>query len=133
MLRDDARDSDANDNVLSGLQVEEGDLILPLDALSDNNWLESRFVAMIAKEVIDVHLPGGAFIQRSAFAMEATAQDVITEDMINDGKPLLMINEKDGSMDSVVSINLFKHIIPNYKKMTFRQARQWLLDHNIIG
>ena len=133
MLRDDARDSDANDNVLSGLQVEEGDLILPLDALSDNNWLESRFVAMIAKEVIDVHLPGGAFIQRSAFAMEATAQDVITEDMINDGKPLLMINEKDGSMDAVVSINLFKHIIPNYKKMTFRQARQWLLDHNIIG
>ena len=133
MLRDDARDSDANDNVLSGLQVEEGDLILPLDALSDNNWLESRFVAMIAKEVIDVHLPGGAFIQRSAFAMEATAQDVITEDMINDGKPLLMINEKDGSMDSVVSINLFKHFIPNYKKMTFRQARQWLLDHNIIG
>ena len=133
MLRDDARDSDANDNVLSGLQVEEGDLILPLDTLSDNNWLESRFVAMIAKEVIDVHLPGGAFIQRSAFAMEATAQDVITEDMINDGKPLLMINEKDGSMDSVVSINLFKHIIPNYKKMTFRQARQWLLDHNIIG
>ena len=133
MLRDDARDSDANDNVLSGLHVEEGDLILPLDALSDNNWLESRFVATIAKEVIDVHLPGGAFIQRSAFAMEATAQDVITEDMINDGKPLLMINEKDGSMDSVVSINLFKHIIPNYKKMTFRQARQWLLDHNIIG
>lgn len=133
MLRDDARDSDANDNVLSGLQIEGEDLILPLDALSDNNWLESRFIAMIAKEVIDVHLPGGAFIQRSAFAMEATAQDVITEDMINDGKPLLMINEKDGSMDSVVSINLFKHIIPNYKKMTFRQARQWLLDHNIIG
>lgn len=133
MLRDDARDSDANDNVLSGLQVEGEDLILPLDALSDNNWLESRFVAMIAKEVIDVHLPGGAFIQRSAFAMEATAQDVITEDMINDGKPLLMINEKDGSMDSVVSINLFKHFIPNYKKMTFREARQWLLDHNIIG
>ena len=133
MLRDDARDSDANDNVLSGLQIEGEDLILPLDALSDNNWLESRFVAMIAKEVIDVHLPGGAFIQRSAFAMEATAQDVITEDMINDGKPLLMINEKDGSMDSVVSINLFKHFIPNYKKMTFRQARQWLLDHNIIG
>ena len=133
MLQDDAKDSDANDNVLSGLQVENGDLILPLDALSDNNWLESRFVAMIAKQVIDVHLPGGAFIQRSAFAMEATAQDVITEDMINDGKPLLMINEKDNSMDSVVSINLFKHFIPNYKKMTFRQARQWLLDHNIIG
>lgn len=133
-LQDDARDSDANDNVLSGLQTEDGgDLILPLDALSDNKWLESRFTSMIAKNVIDVNMPGGAFIQRSAFAMEATAQDVITEDMINDGKPLLMINEEDGSMDSVVSINLFKHFIPNYDKMTFRQARQWLIDHNIIG
>lgn len=134
MLSNDARDSDANDNVLSGLRVDEnGDLIMPLDALSDNKWLESRFISMINKEVVDVHMPGGAFIQRSAFGMEATAQDVITEDMINDGKPLLMINEEDGSMDSVVSINLFKHIIPNYNKMTFREARQWLLDHNIIG
>lgn len=134
MLSNDARDSDANDNVLSGLRVDEnGDLIMPLDALSDNKWLESRFISMMNKEVVDVHMPGGAFIQRSAFGMEATAQDVITEDMINDGKPLLMINEKDGSMDSVVSINLFKHIIPDYNKMTFKQARQWLLDHNIIG
>ena len=134
LLQDNARDSDANDNVLSGLRIDEnGDLIMSLDALSDNRWLESRFTSMISKDVIDVHMPGGAFIQRSAFGIEATAQDVITEDMINDGKPLLMINEEDGSMDSVVSINLFKHIIPNYNKMTFKQARKWLIDHNIIG
>ena len=134
MLASDARDSDANDNVLSGLRIDEnGDLTMPLDALSDNKWLESRFISMINKDVVDVHMPGGAFIQRSAFGLEATAQDVITENMINDGKPLLMINEEDGSMDSVVSINMFKHIIPNYNKMTFRQARQWLIDHNIIG
>ena len=134
LLQNDAIDSNANDNVLSGLRIDEnGDLVMPLDALSDNKWLESRFTSMISKDVIDVHMPGGAFIQRSAFGVEATAQDVITEDMINDGKPLLMINEEDGSMDSVVSINLFKHIIPNYRKMTFKQARQWLIDHNIIG
>ena len=134
LLQNDARDSDANDNILSGLRVDEnGDLLMPLDALSDNKWLESRFISMINKDVVDVHMPGGAFIQRSAFGLEATAQDVITENMINDGKPLLMINEEDGSMDSVVSINLFKHIIPNYNKMTFREARQWLIDHNIIG
>lgn len=134
MLSNDARDSDANDNVLSGLRIDEnGDLIMPLDALSDNKWLESRFISMMNKEVVDVHMPGGAFIQRSAFGVEATAQDVITENMINKGKPLLMINEEDGSMDSVVSINLFKHIIPNYNNMTFREARQWLIDHNIIG
>jgi len=36
-------------------------------------------------------------------------------------------------MDAIVSINLFKHIIPGYNKMTFRQAKQWLIDNNIIG
>ena len=133
MLQNDARDSDANDNILSGLQTTDGELDMPLDAVSNNTWLESRFTSLLNKNIVDVNIPGGAFIQRSAFAMEATAQDVITEDMINDGKPLLMINEKDGSMDAVVSINLFKHIIPNYNKMTFKQARQWLIDHNIIG
>mgnify|MGYP007008805697 CR=1 FL=1 len=42
--------------------------------------------------------------------------------MIGDGRALKMINE-EGSMDAVVSINMFKHIIPNYNKMTFTQAR----------
>ena len=133
MLERDARESDANDNILSGLKTKNNAFVIPLSALSDNKWLESRFISMINKLVIDVHMPGGAFIQRSAFGLEATSQNVITEDMINDGKPLLMINDKDGSMDSVVSINLFKHMIPNYSKMTFKQARKWLLDHNIIG
>jgi hypothetical protein len=43
-----------------------------------------------------------------------------------------MLNE-DGSMDSIVSINLLKHIIPGYKNMTFTQAKDWLIDNNIIG
>lgn len=133
MLEKDARESDANDNIVSGLKTKDDAFVMPLSALSDNKWLESRFISMINKEVVDVHMPGGAFIQRSAFGLEATSQNVITEDMINDGKPLLMINSKDGSMDSVVSINLLKHIIPNYSKLTFKQARQWLIDKNIIG
>nr|DAX32533.1 MAG TPA: hypothetical protein [Caudoviricetes sp.] len=120
MLERDARESGANDNVLSGLATKDDAFVIPLSALSDNKWLESRFISMINKLIIDVHMPGGAFIQRTAFGMEATSTNVITEDMINDGKPLLSINNKDGSMDSVVSINLFKHIIPDYKKMTFR-------------
>lgn len=133
MLERDARESGANDNVLSGLATKDDAFVIPLSALSDNKWLESRFISMINKLIIDVHMPGGAFIQRSAFGIEATSTNVITEDMINDGKPLLSINNKDGSMDSVVSINLFKHIIPDYKKMTFRQARKWLIDKGIIG
>lgn len=132
MLEDDARESDANDNVLSGLKTANNKFIIPLSSLSDNKWLESRFISMINKQVIDVHIPGGAFIQRSTLGLEATSTKVITPNMINDGRVLKSINE-EGSMDSVVSINLFKYFIPNYDKLTFREARQWLIDHEIIG
>ena len=132
MLEDDARESDANDNVLSGLKTANNQFIIPLSSLSDNKWLESRFISMINKQVIDVHIPGGAFIQRSTLGLEATSTKVITPNMINDGRVLKSINE-EWSMDSVVSINLFKYFIPDYDKLTFREARQWLIDHKIIG
>lgn len=132
MLEDDARESDANDNVLSGLKTANNQFIIPLSSLSDNKWLESRFISMINKQVIDVHIPGGAFIQRSTLGLEATSTKVITPNMINDGRVLKSINE-EGSMDSVVSINLFKYFIPNYENLTYREARQWLIDNEIIG
>lgn len=132
MLEDDARESDANDNVLSGLKTANNKFIMPLSSLSDNKWLESRFISMINKQVIDVHIPGGAFIQRSTLGLEATSTKVVTPNMINDGRVLKSINEQ-GSMDSVVSINLFKYFIPNYENLTYREARQWLIDHEIIG
>lgn len=132
MLEDDARESDANDNVLSGLKTANNKFIMSLSSLSDNKWLESRFISMINKQVIDVHIPGGAFIQRSTLGLEATSTKVVTPNMINDGRVLKSINE-EGSMDSVVSINLFKYFIPNYENLTYREARQWLIDHEIIG
>ena len=132
MLREDAEDSDANDNIITALTTENGELRMPLDAISDNSWIESRFIAMINKKVVDVNMPGGAFIQRSTFGLEASSSRVITPKMINSGRLLKAINE-EGSTDSVVSINLFKHMIPNYEKMTFDQARQWLIDKQIIG
>ena len=132
MLEDDARESDANDNVLSGLKTANNKFIMPLSSLSYNKWLESRFISMINKQVIDVHIPGGAFIQRSTLGLEATSTKVVTPNMINYGRVLKSINE-EGSMDSVVSINLFKYFIPNYENLTYREARQWLIDHEIIG
>ena len=52
--------------------------------------------------------------------------------MLNNGEDLKLNNE-DGSMDSIISIDFFKDIIPDYKNKTFEQARQWLIDHKLIG
>ena len=134
-LMDDLETQDTDNNILDGVAYNPstGKMNLSLSAISNNGWLESRIISLINKEVIDVNLPGGAFIQRSAFGLAADQMDVISDKMLNNGKPLKTIDEKDGSLQAIVSINLFKHIIPNYDKMTFTEARQWLLDHNIIG
>lgn len=135
MLMEDLETQDADNNILDGVMFnpETGRMNLSLSAISNNSWLESRIISMINKEVIDVNLPGGAFIQRSAFGMAADQMDVMSDKMLNNGVALKTVDEKDGSLQSIISINLFKHIIPNYENMTFTEARQWLLDHNIIG
>jgi hypothetical protein len=77
---------------------ETGKMNLPLSAISNNSWLESRFISQINKETIDINLPGGSFIQRSAFGLAADQADVISDKMLNNGTALKMIDEKDGSM-----------------------------------
>ena len=135
MLMEDLETQDADNNILDGVTFnpETGRMNLSLSAISNNSWLESRIISMINKEVIDVNLPGGAFIQRSAFGMAADQMDVMSDKMLNNGVALKTVDEKDGSLQSIISINLFKYIIPNYENMTFTEARQWLLDRNIIG
>ena len=134
-LMDDLETQDTDNNILDGVTYDPstGRMNLSLSAISNNGWLESRTISLINKEVIDVNLPGGAFIQRSAFGLAADQADVISDKMLNNGKPLKTIDEKDGSLQSIVSINLFKHFIPNYDKMTFTEARKWLIDNNVIG
>jgi len=49
---------------------------------------------------------------------------------INGGKRLQMINS-EGTMDAVVSIDFFESLLPH--GLSFNEARQWLIDNNIIG
>lgn len=135
LLLEDLETQDADDNIMDGVTFnpETGKMNLPLSAISNNSWLESRFISQINKETIDINLPGGSFIQRSAFGLAADQTDVISDKMLNNGTALKMIDEKDGSMQAIVSITLFKHIIPGYENMTFDQAKKWLFDRNVIG
>ena len=132
VLYKDAESQGANDNILNALVYKDGKMSLPLSALSDNSWIESRFISYINKHTIDIDMPGGAFIQRSVFGLASTDERFAQEMMLNNGQPLKLINE-EGSMDAIISINMFKYIIPNYNNLTFDQAREWLIKNNIIG
>ena len=148
-LNDELTSRNANKNTIDAITIKVDDadgskhLNVPLAAQSDPHWIESILTSALNKRIIDVKTPGNAFYQRSVFAMEgnmisddeydklpAAAKKLINWQTLNEGKQLQFINN-DGSMDAVISIDYFEHIIP--EGMSFDQARKWLFDNKIIG
>ena len=125
-------DRGADKNVLKALEViTQGDnktTTIPLGAISNASWLESVLISMINKDVVDVNTPGAFFIQRSVWAMQGQRMcsrdkgSIIGRRLYN-GKRLEMMNE-EGSMDCVLSIDYFSHILPKIK------SDEYELDEN---
>lgn len=130
LLQNDAKTTGLPYDTIEGLQVVNGDFRTPLSASSNSKWLESRFISLVNKNTVDINTPGGSFIQMTAFATRSIT--TVGDEALNKGKRLNFINS-DGSMDAMVSINLFKHIIPAKYQKTHKIARQWLIDNGIIG
>ncbi len=147
-LNDELTSRNANKNTIDAITIKvdaDGSkhLNVPLAAQSDPHWIESILTSALNKRIVDVKTPGNAFYQRSVFAMEgnvisddeydklpAAAKKLINWQTLNEGKQLQFVNN-DGSMDAVISIDYFEHIIP--EGMSFDQARKWLFDNKIIG
>lgn len=143
--KDELMGRDADKNILDALEIEEDPIThekrfhLDPNAVSNMAWLESILCSHINKDVIDINLPGNAYYQRSVFGMEGPvimSDEDLQNDaqgyVINDGKPLQMINEK-GSMDALISIDYFLHLVPKEIRYDFAKARQFLIDNKIIG
>ena len=123
----------ANKNLIDALTInpETGQMNAPIAATSDASWMESMLISAANKDIINIMTPGSSFIQRSVFGIEGkSGEGSIKGQEIYNGKRLQMINE-EGSMDSVISIDYFEDILP--KNLSFNEARQWLIDHEIIG
>lgn len=123
----------ANKNLIDALAYnpQTGSMNAPIASTADASWMESMLISAANKDIIDIMTPGSSFIQRSVFAIEGkNGEGSIQGQEIYNGKRLQMINE-EGSMDAVISIDYFQDILP--KNLSYNEARQWLLDHNIIG
>ena len=128
-------DSDIIDQVTLD---ETGNFKVPLSASPVAKQLVTKIISAVNKETVDINLPGGTFVQMSSFGLKsidkvkASEAGQYSKYQINNGERLKLIAD-DRSMECVISINLLKHIIPGYENMSFLQARQWLMDNNIIG
>lgn len=131
-ILDMIKSDDPNINLLSSLQVEGDEksgyrLSMPVDAVQSSNFLESKLIAKVNREVIDTKTPGAAFIQRSVWGMQGSklferSDGGIAGDnnvTLYNGKRLQMIN-KEGSMDCVLSIDYFKKLLGDFDIQTKR-------------
>ena len=121
----EARSSNMGRDMEAALKVNDDktNFKVPMAALPDSKWIETKLTSIANKKAVDIELPGGAFIQMSSFGFKQIGVE---------GSRLLNIRD-DGSMDSIISINLFRHVIPDFDKKSFSEAKQWLIDHNMIG
>lgn len=121
----EARSSNMGRDMEDALKVNDDktNFKVPMAALPDSKWIETKLTSIANKKAVDIELPGGAFIQMSSFGFKQIGVE---------SSRLLNVRD-DGSMDSIISINLFRHVIPDFDKKSFNEAKQWLIDHNMIG
>lgn len=133
-IRDNLAERDADADTLEGLSLQEVGgtmrMVSPLEGLSNSEWIQSIITSLANKHIIDVNLPGSAFIQRSVYSMEGGS--ILGDNQIP-SIPTLKISNDWSSMDAVVSIDYFYQQFPFLEKMGFNQAREWLINHNLIG
>lgn len=120
--------------IVDALKLDRNnDFKAPIASLSVRNWIESKIMSFIGREIVDVNTPGGAAIQMAPFGFKANG--VIGE---GDARPFnngrkLDFDPNKGSMEVMLSIKFFKYIIPKEYQTDFNTMRKWLIDHGIIN
>lgn len=137
-LQRQATNSGMSAEIIANLTVNEnGNIIVPIEAQSIRDWIQTKITSFVNKAVIDVNTPGGSAIQMSSFAYEAVGRSVKTDaelgSAFNQGKKLKFL-AKEGHMQVILSENFFRDILPEeLKSASFYSKRKWLIDNGIIG
>lgn len=137
-LQRQATNSGMSAEIIANLTVDEnGNIIVPIEAQSIRDWIQTKITSFVNKAVVDVNTPGGSAIQMSSFAYEAVGRSVKTDaelgSAFNQGKKLKFL-AKEGHMQVVLSENFFRDILPEeLKSASFYSKRKWLIDNGIIG
>lgn len=112
---------------------DRGQIDTPLEATPIRKLIQSKINSFVNKRVININTPGGSAIQMPHFGFRRTSKVVEqSEYALNGGNKLNFLNA-DGSMDVMLSINFFRHIVPVEYQATYGMMRKWLLDNNVIG
>ena len=106
------------------------------ECISSRTLFEYAVSAYVNDEVISIPTRGGTAVQQSLFGFtdytdnhEAWSPNYIN---YNNGKPLNW-HRDDGSIEVMLTMNFFRHVIPDYDKKSYKERREWLIENDIIG
>lgn len=147
MLKDDAISSNLPSNLIDVLKTVNNDngtedYYIELSGIPALAWIQSRLISMIKKETIDINTPGGSMIQMSNFAFKDSFIEKDTSDYNYKLNKELRFKDENGRLEAVVSINLFKDLLPKAylieeakKNGTtyFEEARKFILSNNNLA
>ena len=147
MLKDDAISSNLPSNLIDVLKTVNNDngtedYYIELSGIPALAWIQSRLISMIKKETIDINTPGGSMIQMSNFAFKDSFIEKDTSDYNYKLNKELRFKDENGRLEAVVSINLFKDLLPKAylieeakKNSTtyFEEARKFILSNNNLA
>lgn len=133
-LIQEAKGTNMSAEITEALALDKkGNFRAPIASLSTRNWIESKIISLINKEVIDVNTPGGSAIQMASFGFRANqVWNEETARPFNDGKKLSFDPDK-GSMEVMLSTNFFRDVVPQEYQTDYITMRSWLIEHNVIG
>lgn len=133
-LIQEAKGTNMSAEITEALALDKkGNFRAPIASLSTRNWIESKIISLINKEVIDVNTPGGSAIQMASFGFRANqVWNEETARPFNDGNKLSFDPDK-GSMEVMLSTNFFRDVVPQEYQTDYITMRNWLIEHNVIG
>lgn len=110
-----------------------------VESLMQRVLFEHSVSSLVNSSVIDIPTKGGSAVQQSILGtvsydstqIRALADPVEGYPVLNDGRELNW-NEKDGSMEVMLSINFFKSVVPLTYQHSYKEMRNWLVNNGVI-
>lgn len=107
--------------------------------IASRQVFENSVTSLVDSEVVDIDMPGGTAIQQSVFGFVGHGNNTVRSQTgaykinYNNGEELKW-NKSNNSMEVILSINMFKSVIPeDIKKKSFVEQKKWLIEHDFIN
>lgn len=125
-LIQEAKGTNMSAEITEALALDKkGNFRAPIASLSTRNWIESKIISLINKEVIDVNTPGGSAIQMASFGFRGKNVDSYSNiSLLNQNIDDLQLSVRTNKLLKAKGINTIEDII----KYGEQQLKHYLSD-----